>query len=309
MRVLVVCKYKDNLPDHAAPFVIEQAQALRTSGVECQMFLVKGKGMPGYLKQLKPLKKAISAFSPDVIHAHFGLCGLLATLQHQVPVVTTFHGSDVNNRWTFPLSRMAMRRSAWNIFVSRQTIELAKPEDRFTLMPCGVDFDGLQLTEKAEARQRMNLDSGRRYVLFAGAFDNAVKNASLAREAVALLDDPSVELLELKGYSREEVTLLMCASNVLLMTSLSEGSPQVIKEALACGCPIVSVDVGDVRERIRGVEGCHVARSRNPNEMADLLRKAMAHKGKTEGRKRLLEDGLENGYIANSLIKIYSCIK
>jgi len=49
------------------------------------------------------------------------------------------------------------------------------------------------------------------------------------------------------------------ASNVLLLTSLHEGSPTVVKEALACGLPVVSVDVGDVAERIEGIEGCHLA--------------------------------------------------
>lgn len=308
MRVLVVCKYKEGLPNYAAPFVLEQMYALQASGVDCRLFLVKGEGVSGYLRQLKPLKAMVSDFGSDVIHAHFGLCGLLATLQRQVPVVTTFHGSDINNCWTLPLSRIAMRRSAWSVFVSRQTLERAKPKNHFSLMPCGVDFNELQSTGKTEAKQKMNLDQKKRYVLFAGAFDNTVKNAELAREAVALLNDPLVELLELKGYSREEVIFLMCAADVLLMTSLSEGSPQVIKEALACGCPIVSVDVGDVQDRIDGVEGSYLAQTRDPKGIASLLEKALSFEGKTNGRKKLLKDGLENSIIANNLIKIYKSI-
>ena len=305
MRVLVVCRYKEGLPDHAAPFVMEQMRALQVTGVACRQFLVKGGGVRGYLKQLGPLKEAIGAFHPDVIHAHYGLCGVLATLQHEVPVVTTFHGSDVNDRATLPFSRMAMRRSAWSVFVSRRIMEKARPKNRFSVLPCGVDFNALQLTEKEEARQRLGLDRERRYVLFAGAFDVAVKNASLAREAVALLNDPSVELLELKGYSREEVTLLMCAADVLLMTSLNEGSPQVIKEAMVCGCPIVSVNVGDVGERIGDVEGCYLAQTREPQEIVSLLEKALAFMGKTEGREKAIADGLENCQVANELMKIY----
>ena len=309
MKILVVCKYKENLRDHAAPFVVEQMHALQSAGVECQLFLVKGKGAFGYLKQLGPMKKAISTFRPDVIHAHFGLSGVLATLQHKVPVVTTFHGSDINNRRTFPLSRMAMRLSAWSIFVSRQTLESAKPKGRFSLIPCGVDFNELQLTGKTEAKQRMNLDQKKRYVLFAGSFDNSVKDPSLAKQVVALFKEDALVLLELKGYTREEVTLLMCAADVMLMTSVSEGSPQVINEAMACGCPIVSVDVGDVRERTHGVEGCYIAQSREPQEIVNLLQIAMDFDGKTKGRDKLLEDGLENGRIADNLIKIYNCIK
>ena len=78
---------------------------------------------------------------------------------------------------------------------------------------------------------------------------------------------------------------------------------------MACGCPIVSVDVGDVRERTHGVEGCYIAQSREPQEIVNLLQIAMDFDGKTKGRDKLLEDGLENGRIADNLIKIYNCIK
>ena len=308
MRVLVVCSFKEHLPDHKAPFVKEQMETLCALGVECNCFLVKGKGVLGYLRQLKSLKDKICTFQPDVIHAHFGLCGLLANLQRKVPVVTTYHGSDINDSKVLPFSKMAMRLSAWNVFVSRKILEIIKPKRKYTLQPCGIDFSDLQLTEKVEARRRMCLNESKKFILFAGAFDNVVKNGPLAKETVTLLQDESVELLELKGYSRDEVTLLMCAADVFLMTSFSEGSPQVIKEAMACGCPIVSVDVGDVRERINGVDGCYVAWTCEPQELAELLRKALAFKGKTNGREKLLVDGLDNRQVARRLVEIYETV-
>lgn len=308
MRVLAVCSFKVKQKENVSPFVREQVSALRSLGVECGFFHVRGKGVVGYLRQLKFLRKRIKEFNPDVIHAHFGLCGLLANLQRKVPVITTYHGSDINDKKAFPFSKMAIRLSAWNIFVSRKTMRIAKPRKKCTLVPCGIDFSDLQLTEKQEARQRMNLAESKRYVLFAGAFDNAVKNAPLAKKTVSFLQDENVELLELKGYTREEVTLLMCAADAFLMTSFSEGSPQVVKEALACGCPIVSVDVGDVKERIEGVVGCHVAQTRNPEDLAYLLKKAMAFEGKTNGREKLLSDGLDNRQVAESLVGIYKTV-
>ena len=117
-----------------------------------------------------------------------------------------------------------------------------------------------------------------------------------------------MDLLELKGYSREEVTLLMCAADVFLMTSFSEGSPQVIKEAMACGCPIVSVDVGDVQERVEGVDGCYVASTREPQELAVLLQKAFRFQGKTEGRKKMITDGLDNRQVADKLMSLYNIV-
>ena len=305
MRVLLVCGFKEKLAENAAPFVVEQRNALQRCGVECEMFLVKGKGIRGYLRQLRPLKDRITAFQPDVIHAHYGLCSLLANLQRKVPVVTTYHGSDINEKRTRRFSKMAMRLSAWNVFVSQKTMDIACPGKNVTLLPCGVDLTELQLTSKQEARRQMHLEQGKRYVLFAGAFDNEVKNAPLAMKVAEL---SSVELLELKGYTRNEETLLMCAADALLMTSLNEGSPQVIKEAMACGCPIVSVDVGDVKERVDGVEGCFVAQTREINELTDLLGKALAFQGRTRGRERIIDDGLENEIVVNKLINIYNFI-
>lgn len=309
MKVLVVCSFKGDLAGGIAPFVKEQVDALCESGVECDFFLVKGKGVSGYLRQLRPLKNKISSLQPDVIHAHFGLCGLLANLQRKVPVVTTYHGSDINDKRVLSFSRMAMRLSAWNVFVSRKTMEIAKPKRNYSLLPCGIDLSDLQRTGKQEARQRMHLDANKKYILFAGAFDNAVKNAPLAKNAVELLDCPTVELLELKDYSRDEVTLLMCAADALLMTSFTEGSPQVVKEALVCGCPIVSVDVGDVKERVKGVEGCYVAKSREPKELAELLRKILSFEDRTHGRERIIADGLDNRQVAEELMMICNGIR
>ena len=302
MKVLIIASYNRN---RFAPFIIEQTNALKELGCEIEYFGLKGNGLNGYLKNLPALKRKIKEFNPDVVHAHFGLSGLLANLQRKKPVVTTYHGSDINEKSLFPFSKLSMQGSAWNIFVSRQIIEVARPKRKYSLLPCGIDMTVLQLMEKQEARQKMNLSSDRHYALFAGSYDREVKNAPLAKEVVSRSTESDLELLELKGYSHEEVTMLMCAADVLLMTSLNEGSPQVIKEAMACGCPIVSVDVGDVYERTEGVEGCYVAESRNPQELAELLNRALTFSGKTKGRERIVNDGLDNKSVASNLINIY----
>ena len=285
MRVLVVASFNKG---SFSPFIVEQAEALKEYGSEIEYFGLQGKGLLGYLGNVPQLKRKIDEFCPDIIHAHYGLSGLFANLQRQIPVVTTYHGSDINDQKALPFSRFAMRLSAWNIFVSRRIIEIAKPKKNYSLLPCGIGLCELQQMEKSIARQRMNLDANKHYVLFAGAFDNEVKNAPLARKTVEELCNPNVTLLELKGYSRDEVTM-----------------PQVIKEALACGCPIVSVDVGDVKERIEGVEGCYVAKTRHAAELAFLLQKAMGFKGKTMGRERVISDELDNRLVAQRLMKIF----
>ena len=223
-----------------------------------------------------------------------------------------------------------MRLSVHNIFVSQRNVTLAlspnslityRLKKRYTLLPCGVNLTDDQLLSRSEARTALGIDEHAQIVLFAGAFANAVKDAPLAKEAVAIihahpisgndfkdikdLKEDALRLQELRGYTRAEVNQWMCAANCLLMTSKTEGSPQVIKEAMACGCPIVSVDVGDVAERVSGVEGCYVVSSREPAAIAKALQQALAFSGKTNGRQRIIEMGLSNEQVAERLMAIY----
>ncbi len=302
MKVLIVARCKNG---HYAPFITEQMEAIRKQGVDCEYFGITGKGIAGYLRQFPALMKAIRAFRPDLIHAHYGLCGLLANFQRRIPVVTTYHGSDINDFKAFKLSKKAIRRSRFNIFVSQKNVDTAGPEKDYALIPCGINLEDYPLVDKAEARKTMGMDPSKKYVLFAGAFDNRVKNAPLAQEAMKLV--PDATLLELKGYSRAQVATLMQAVDAFVMTSFTEGSPQVIKEAMACGCPIVSVDVGDVKERIGGIPGCYIA-DRDAEDIANKLREAMAFEGKTLGRATVMDDGLSNVSIASRIISIYKTL-
>ena len=302
MRILIVARRKNG---HYAPFITEQVEAIKKQGVECVYFGVDGKGIIGYLRQIPELRKAIRLSRPGVIHAHYGLCGLLANYQRQIPVVTTYHGSDINYPKALLLSEKCIRQSRFNIFVSQKNIDVAKPKDNYELIPCGIDLDDYPLIEKKEARMIMGLDPSRKYVLFAGSFDNPVKNAPLARETMKRI--PEATLLELKDYSRAQVAALMQAVDALLMTSLTEGSPQVIKEAMACGCPLVSVDVGDVKERLEGIRGCYVV-ERNAESIAGKLREAFDFEGRTEGRNAIISGGLSNDDVARRIISIYKSL-
>ena len=129
-----------------------------------------------------------------------------------------------------------------------------------------------------------------------------MKNAALAKEAVALLKD--VRLLELKGYNRDDVANIFYAADALLMTSHTEGSPQVIKEAMACGCPIVSVDVGDVAGMVRGVEYCYIV-ERKAQDISMKLREALMFQERTFGRRKIMDIGLTNDKVASHVIDIY----
>ena len=301
MKILVVANYN---PGHFSPFIVEQMQALRLQGVRVDTYGIVGKGLQGYLRNISGIKKKIREFHPDLIHAHYGLSGLCANLQRQVPVVTTYHGSDIHSGgWVLKFSQLAMRLSAYNIFVSKKMLEMSgykKPNA--CVQSCGLDLNVIQEIDREEAKKELGLSSDEKIGLFSGSFDNYIKNYPLAKAAVEQLNN--VLLMELKGYSRREVNLLMNAVDFQLTTSFRESGPLVVKEAMACGTPVVSVDVGDVKEVMGNTEGCYIA-ERNPDDIADKIRQALAFKGKTSGRQRIIDLGLSNDLVAKRLVEIY----
>ena len=324
MKTLIIASDKG---DKFVPFIEEQIAALQQAGVEIIRYGVTGKGIAGYLRELPALRRMIRTERPDIVHAHYGLSGLLANLQRRVPVLTTYHGSDINKPSILRFSKIAMRLSAFNIFVSKRNVSIAlspnsliasRLQNRYALLPCGITIPKPwsemqnQLVEQLTLNQWVQgvWSKDVKHVLFAGAFDNAVKDPELAKAAMNELEKLGVkaELIELKGYSRDQVNALMYTCHALLMTSKTEGSPQVIKEAMACGCPIVSVDVGDVAERVSGVEGCYVVRTREPKDIAEALQQAITFEGKTNGREKIIEMGLSNEQVAKRLIAIYEII-
>ena len=324
-KILVIASDKGG---KFAPFIEEQITALQQAGVEIIRYGVTGKGITGYLSELPALRRFIRAERPDIIHAHYGLCGLLANLQRSVPVVTTYHGSDINKPSILRFSKIAIRLSAYNIFVSKRNIAIAirrKGEEakrlsgKYELLPCGINLPELwsELQNKLEGQLTLNqwvqsiLNKDVKNILFAGAFDNKVKDPELAKAAMNELEAKGVKanLIELKGYNRDQVNALMYNCDALLMTSKTEGSPQVIKEALACGCPIVSVDVGDVAERTNGVDGCLIVRTCEPKDIAQAILQTIAYEGKTNGRDKIIEMGLSNKLVAKHLVEIYESVK
>ncbi len=301
LKILIVCSKNSG---RIAPFITDQVEALREAGVNCEYFTVEGKGIKGYLLNLLPLWRKISDWKPDIVHAHYGLSGLLANLQRKIPVVTTYHGSDINNAKVRRFSKIAIRLSAWNIFVSQKNIQLSGVGKRFSLIPCGVDTNVFKPMDKAVCRQKFGFDPDEKLILFAGAFDNKVKNPELAMEAVAKI--PDARLLELKGYDRLQVAELMNAVDVCLMTSQTEGSPQFVKEALACNRPVVSVNVGDVEELLQGVEHCRIV-ERNANIIAKELIELLVSSNLPSSPKATFK--FDNKNVIAEIQKVYKQVK
>lgn len=306
MKVLIVCSgnVKDfNFIIHHA-FIYEQIESIKQGfNIEYDTFFIKGKGIKGYLKNIPSLRKKIKSYSPDVVHAHFGLSGLVACLQNKKPVIT-FHGSEAYIPYVGLLSKIAGRLSSYNVFVGEKIKNRIKGHKNNSIVPCGINLDTFYPIDMKIAREKLNMEHEKKYILFSSSFDNPVKNSPLAFSAIGKLK-MDCELLELKNRSREEVNLLLNACNLFLLTSMSEGSPQVIKEAMACNRPIVATDVGDIREVIGNTEGCYITNF-EPDDVADKIKLAISFDKRTNGREKIKH--FDNNIIAKKIFEIYQTV-
>ena len=285
-------------------FVKEQGEALREQGVNVFYYAIKGKKARGYLSNLSKLKESIKSNSIDIIHAHYGLCGALAVLQNKVPVVITFHNGETLTFKGKLISSAAAWLSKYNIFVAQHIHDrLFKVPKEYSIIPCGIDLKLLPIVNKEEAIKSMGLRTDVPNILFGGSFSNARKNYPLAKEALALLPY-EVNLIEMKGFSRAEVDQLLCGCDLFLMPTKSEGSPQVVKEALACNCPIVATGVADIPELLSGVSNCYTT-GFDASEIAGRIDTIIKSGQRSNGREKVISMNLDNPLVAKRIKMIY----
>lgn len=311
MRVLIICSKRIYAPftKYMAPFVYEQMEDLKKLGVDCDVYLISG-GSKGYLKAIIDLRKKVKDYLPDVLHAHYGLCGLIANTQRKIPVVTTYHGSDLNSTPLRFFSLLTCWLSKANIVVSIGLMRRSFFRRKTHIIPCGVNTSLLTPMSKAQARINLRWQQEDIYILFSKEFFNKEKNYPLAKAAVdeygrVYQSGRTVHLIEFIGFSREEVHWLYNAVDCVIMTSHHEGSPQLIKEAMLCNCPIVSVDVGDVKQVISGTEGCYIA-ERTASDLAEKLNLAIRF-GRTKGRDSVIRH-YDSTNVAQRVIALYKSI-
>lgn len=305
MKVLIVCSGKPSNPNWSfeidQSYVYEQVESLKKFGISYDTYIIEGKGALGYLKNYKGLMKKIKSYQPDCVHAHYGLSGLLSNLQRKIPVITTFHGCDINEKKNQKFATITSALSAENIFVHKNLPPKINYNKELHVIPCGVDTSIFFHINRQEAREKLGLETDKRYALFASSFDLEVKNYPLAKASIEK-SKPEIELIELKGYTREEVNLLMNAVDFLLITSLSETGPMVAKEAMCCNTPIVSVDVGDVKSISIGIEQCCIT-SYNSDEISKQIDKIIESREKNDSREKMEQYSLE--IIAKQVFEVY----
>ncbi|MBI4421938.1 MAG: glycosyltransferase family 4 protein [Gemmatimonadetes bacterium] len=301
-------------------FIKRQAEFLRAAGVEVEVFHFHGGGRPlNYARAWLALRPQLDPSQYHLVHAQFGQSGLLA-LPKRLPLVVTFRGcdllgiiSDADGRPTRAgrllqrVSRLVAARADAVILVSAHMRPAVRTDAPTHVIPSGLDLDLFRPVARHEARRRLGFDPDERLVLFVGRPHQARKRYALAREAVDLLSRRlPARLIVAWGVPHAEIPYYMSACDALVHTSMQEGSPNVVKEALACNLPVVSVPVGDVAERLRGVEGCELCVDERPGAIAAALERVLLRGGRINGRAAVAE--LDEGRLTARVVEVYQSV-
>lgn len=295
-----------------APFMNQQMAALRRRGVTFTTVSVAGevdantsRGPTDYLRTVpEVLREARNGY--DLVHAHYGLTGPMALAQRRSPVVLSLWGSDVHGP-VKPIST-ACAPLCEEVVVMSEEMRAELGRD-CRVIPDGVDLELFRPEPRSRARKRVGWDDDgdAAQVLFPYSPNREVKNFPRARRIVSVVDnllERPVELRTVSGVAHDAVPDYMNAADALLLTSHSEGSPNSVKEALACNLPVVAVDVGDVRERLAGVDPSHAATS--DEELIDGLCDVLERDERSNGREAARKVSIERA--ADRMLEVYEAV-
>jgi glycosyltransferase involved in cell wall biosynthesis len=303
----------NRLDGEMSPIVKAQNRSLQQAGVDIKTYKVVGKGILGYLKNVFPLCKYLQKNEVDLIHAHYSLCGfvgyfatLLLRLGHKkrLPLIVSLMGDDVKDSKAWNMVVRVFVRLCWSAtIVKSEEMKRVLGIPSLYVIPNGVDPSVFHPMDKAACKSALGWEE-EKHILFGSSPDRQGKNYPLAKKAFSMLSIDSCELKYLSNIKHREIPVYLNACDVLLLTSKSEGSPNIIKEAMACGTPIVCTDVGDVRWLLSGLDNCYIT-NEDPKMIKEMMGKALSFNGKTQGPAQIKELGLESSAVAAQIISIY----
>ncbi len=301
-------------------FIKRQAEFLRAAGVDVDVFAFRGGKNPyNYAASWRRARPLLRSGRYDVVHAQFGQSGLLA-LPKKVPLVVTFRGSDLlgivsdadggyslKGRALQRASRYVARAADAVIIVSEHMREEITTRAPIHVIPSGIDLGLFRPLPRDEARRELGYDPAERLVLFVGRTTQARKRYALAQAALDRLTERlPTRLIVGWGVPHEQMPVLMNACDALIVTSMQEGSTNVVKEALACNLPVVSVPVGDVPERLTGVEGCEVCYDEAPDAIAAALERVLRRGRRVDGVRAV--SNLDERLLTERVIAVYRSV-
>jgi glycosyltransferase involved in cell wall biosynthesis len=321
MKVLFVCS-GNSKNFEIVPFIKAQGESLKRKGIDIDYYPIIGKGLTGYVKAGLKLRKYLKKNRYDLIHAHYTLSGWAAIIgAGKIPVVLSLMGDDAygtyvgvnkvrwSSRYSTFLTWLIQPFTKAIISKSQNMEKYVYIKRKSHIVPNGIDLQKF----KPELKNNPAVNgsqTGKKKVLFLGSRTNIRKNYTLAEAAVEQLDLPNVELINPYPVSHNEIPKWLNSADILVVPSLMEGSPNVVKEAMACNCPIVATDIGDIKWVLGETEGCYVS-SFKEKEFTEKLRLALKFSetnGRTNGAERIKKLGLDEGTIAKRVIEIYNAV-
>lgn len=312
-KVLIVTNmYPTDTNPSSGIFVKEQIEELeRHATFDYKVFLIDGigKGKKEYFKSIFQIPKMIKKYKPDIIHVHYGISGifLLFHKPKNCKVILTLHGGDIQEKGSTPLQIFFTKRvvrHADHVFVQnagmKQIIEKINPQ--VEIMTCGIDPDFFY-PEIHDFKEDNSTT-----ILFPSSPGRWDKNYPLFEKTIENLKKKGIKNIKietLENLTREEVRKVMSRSDLMILTSVSEGSPQAVKEALLCNLPVVSTPVGDVMEMMEDIPNCFVSTQHKDIELADLAEKALKERNQRIRESFLKKERYFNKNIAERLAKFY----
>jgi teichuronic acid biosynthesis glycosyltransferase TuaC len=305
MKVLVVTNMYPipEMPSFGT-FIYEQVESLREEGIDVDVFFVNGrKNAFNYLWAIPRLWARLLTHRYDLIHSHYLHVNIVARAQFLYPVIITHHSGDSYSAWQRRLSYLIDPFVDRIISVSEDTKKVGRLRDAIVI-PCGIDFTLFKPAPQQDARKKLGLPTDKKLVLWSGEYFRPEKRYDIVQKAMELLKKrvPEAELVLVSGKPLKSVPDYINACDVMFLVSDKEGSPMVIKEAMACNLPIVSVPAGDVAEMIGGTEGCYLC-SQDPEDVAQKLELALRWGKRTNGRENIGD--MEIGAISRRIIACY----
>jgi len=301
-------------------FVRRQAGDVRELGVEVrEVFIEDRQSIAGILNGRSAVREAVKKWNPDIVHAQYGTATVLVgVLSGRRPLVVTFRGSDLNPDGVSSrikallkvlMSQVGALLSTHIITVSdRLTQRLWWRKSGVSVIPSGVNLDKFSPIDRSIAREYLGWATDAPTIFFNAARNPRNKRLDLARQTLHEVRKtlPDAELFVLEGKTEpDDVPWIMNACDVLLMLSDNEGSPNVVKEALACNLPVVSFDVGDAADRLAGVDNCAVV-PRNIESVVSAVLSCLGNGRRSNGRDRA--DSFSSASSARRLAAVYQSI-
>ncbi|MEQ6888251.1 glycosyltransferase [Halomonas sp. CS7] len=297
-------------------FIRDQIELLRESfpDLDVDVLVVdkEKKGIASYASALVYLLRKGGSY--DVVHAHHVFCGVVAILGGvRKKLVTSFLSDSYNEVMLGPVFFRKFVYCVASHFSKCKIFKVYRNEVdgvRSFYLPNPVNTEFFYSIDRDRARELLGLEKGSLYALFVSGQSllRPEKRYNLFCDIIDLYNKESsrdIIPIPIANATREEMFLYYNACNFYLLTSDFEGSPNAVKECLACGTSVIARDVGSVRQLLENLEGSSVVGSDVPEDYIDSINKAINIENPSGCTARLQDLSLDPLSSSQKLFNIY----